>query len=84
MLRAIVDLYEEDGDQISVRTIDRRSGMDGDTVQRALRKLMTRPSFLEDVTTQPRESSCTSELRRPTRSESQEHGHLRRPWWSAW
>lgn len=50
VLRAIVDLYEEDGDQISIRAIERRSGMDGDTVQRALRRLMTRPSFLGDVT----------------------------------
>lgn len=50
VLRAIVDHYEETDDPVHMRDIELRTGFDEDTVQRALRKLDTRPSFLDDVT----------------------------------
>ncbi|MCV7286718.1 hypothetical protein H7J87_15425 [Mycolicibacterium wolinskyi] len=50
VLRAIVDLYEETGDPVSARDIEHRTGFDEDSVQRALRRLNTRPSLLDDVT----------------------------------
>jgi hypothetical protein len=50
VLRAVVDTYEETGDYLTrASDIEAATGLDADTVQRAIRKLNTQPSFFEKV-----------------------------------
>jgi hypothetical protein len=50
VLQAIVDIYEDSGTYLTRATgIERRTGLDHDTVQRALRRLNSQPSFFEKV-----------------------------------
>jgi hypothetical protein len=51
VLRAVVDIYEETGHYLTrASAIEAATGLDADTVQRALRRLNTQPSFFEKVT----------------------------------
>ena len=45
VLRAAVELYEERGHRIRAREIERATGLDKETVQRALRALYREPYF---------------------------------------
>jgi hypothetical protein len=47
VLKAVVELYEEKGRGPKVSAIEARTGLDHDTVQRALRALYTEPYFEE-------------------------------------
>ena len=50
VLRAVVDIYDESGTYNTRATgVERRTGLDHDTVQRALRRLNSAPSFFEKV-----------------------------------
>lgn len=50
VLQAIVDIYEDSGTYLTRATgIERRTGLDHDTVQQALRRLNSQPSFFEKV-----------------------------------
>lgn len=50
VLRAVVDAYEETGQYVTrPSTIEAATGLDPDSVQRALRRLDTQPSFFEKV-----------------------------------
>jgi len=50
VLQAVVDIYEDSGTYLTRATaIERRTGLDPDTVQRALRRLNSQPSFFEKV-----------------------------------
>jgi|SRR5947209_529483 len=50
VLQAVVDSYEDSGTYLTRATaIERRTGLDHDTVQRALRRLNSQPSFFEKV-----------------------------------
>ena len=51
VLLAVADIYEETGNYLTrARDVERKTGLDEDAVQRALRKLNTTPSFFEKVT----------------------------------
>jgi hypothetical protein len=50
VLQAVVDIYDESGSYLTRATsIERRTGFDHDTVQRALRRLNSQPSSFEKV-----------------------------------
>jgi hypothetical protein len=50
VLQAVVDIYEDSGTYLTRATaIERRTGLDPDMVQRALRRLNSQPSFFEKV-----------------------------------
>ena len=47
VLRAVVDIYDESGTHLTrATTIEQNAGLDAMTVQRALRRLDSQPSFL--------------------------------------
>jgi hypothetical protein len=50
VLRAVVDIYDGSGTYLTRATaIERHTGLDRETVQRALRRLHSQPSFFEKV-----------------------------------
>ena len=50
MLQAVVDIYDDSGAYLTRATaVERRTGLDHDTVQRALRRLNSGPSYFEKV-----------------------------------
>jgi hypothetical protein len=50
VLRAVVDIYEESGTYLTrASAIERRTGLEKDEVQRALRRLNSQPPFFEKM-----------------------------------